>query len=136
MIDLRKLNLPNGKNIEVGPELQRLGFIEGQFIKLNGDAKQFKIGARAIVTQLGELELTNDIIFKRTKDSWYNFKANMLNPFDLTISNFQLGEIIQSQELGIIDGDFKFAGSTNFKDVVIDSASADIRHLGLLKVRL
>ncbi len=132
--ELKQLKLPKSspsRYITLSPEIERLKFIEGDKIYIDGNYLDFVLAANTFKTALGSAQLNNGLQFKQHDEhASYTFKnSNEESPnyFDFTVHEFELGNYLNNSDLGIIDGSFKLAGEIySSSDIRFDKIAGNI----------
>lgn len=132
--ELKQLKLPNSspnRYISLSPEIERLKFIEGDKIYLDGNYRDFIFAANTFNTALGSAQLINGFEFKKHESHpSYTFEhsdSELTNYFDFTVNQFQLGTYLNNSDLGLVDGSFKLSGEIySSTDIRFNEIAGDI----------
>lgn len=111
--ELKQLKLPNNspeRYIELNPEVERLQFLEGTKVSVDGGFKEFVFLADRFKTALGSAHLNYGMKFIETDRDSYIFKTGQQEGYDFTVYNFELGKYLGNTDVGIIDGSFNLEG--------------------------
>lgn len=116
--EIKQLRLPNSSSkhyLSFSKEIERLKFIEGDHIFMDGNYKEFVFAASTFRTALGWAQLNNGIKFKAHESHpSYIFTQpddmGMNSKYDFTVHNFELGTYLGNNSVGGIDGSFHVSG--------------------------
>lgn len=136
--DLTSIKLPSKKEpkyLSFDPLLQRLGFFEGQDIRLDGLYSQFVISAELLNTRLGSVNMDNGIHINYNQNKeLYEFRHSEASSYDFKVNKFDLGKLLASSNFGIVDGFFFLSGEAkSFSEIQFTSLSGNINQFDLLK---
>ncbi len=135
--DLKAIKLPSDgepKFLALDPIIQRLGFLEGKEIRLDGLYSQFVLSADVLNTVVGSVNIDNGIYFTYDKArEIYAFKHSEAADYDVKVNNFNLGKLLASTTFGIVDGVFFLNGEAQgFSKVNFTGISGNVNRFELL----
>lgn len=136
--DLNKIKLPSKgdpKYLALDPIIQRLGFVEGKDIRLDGLHSQFVLSADVLNTGVGSVNMDNGIYFTYDKArELYVFKHSEASDYDVKVNSFDLGRLLASKNFGIVDGHFFLSGEAKgFSKVNFTNLSGKVNRFDLLQ---
>lgn len=112
--ELKQLKMPkiSGMNyIPIDNTVGRLQYFEAEDIRLDGFTSQFVVASDIIKTSLGNIRMDNGIMFtENLANGSYLFEKSGASEYDVKIENFNLGGLLASKEIGMIDGTFFLSG--------------------------
>lgn len=122
MSDLKKIKLPissGTRYFELSETIERLGYIETKKVRATGFQKQFSIKAKKINTQLGGIEVNNEILFSQNKKTnSYHFNHSESTDYTVKIDSFKLNKLLLNNDLGKINGNLNLKGEIkSFSDI-------------------
>lgn len=120
--DLTNFKLPNSapdQYIALPNEVLRLGYFNGEDIRLDGSYNQFVISADKIDTRLGSVTVYPGIVFDYLDDGGgFRFGPTNNSVKDIHVQDFDLGSFLQNKELGLVAGNFDLSGfARNINDI-------------------
>ncbi len=135
--EIKTLKLPfvaNSTYITINKTVNRLGYIEAEDTRLDGFSSQFVIASDLIKTQLGNVRIDHGIMFtKNEKNNSYEFEQSQASNYDVKVENFDLGKLIASKDLGIVDGKFFLSGEAfSIEDIRFKSIQGDVNRFDYL----
>lgn len=112
--DIKNIKMPKdqgGGYLSFDKYVERLGYFEGENVKLAGFTREFVISANSVKTELGTVRMDNGILFTENKaNNSYIFKQSMASEYDVKIENFQLAKFLDDETFGLVDGTFFLSG--------------------------
>ena len=112
--ELKNLKMPKisgMKYIPIDQVVRRLDHFEAEDIRLDGFTSQFVVASDIIKTSLGNIRMGNGIMFtENLTNGSYLFEKSGASEYDVKIEQFNLGALLASKEIGIIDGTFFLSG--------------------------
>ncbi len=113
--ELQSLKMPNsykGEYISLDENTNRLRYFVAEDIRLDGFSSQFVLAADRISTHLGSVRMNNGLMFTRNeKDGSFDFEQSTASDYDVKVEQFDLGQFIGNEQLGIVDGFLFVSGS-------------------------
>ena len=136
--DLGKIKLPSTgdpKFLALDPIIQRLGYLEGENIRLDGLYSQFVLSADELKTGVGSVNMDNGIYFTYDKGrDLYVFKHSEASTYDVKVNSFDLGKLLASKNFGIVDGHFFLSGEAKgFSKINFTNLSGIVNRFDLLQ---
>jgi len=126
--ELQSLKMPKtykGDYIALDENTNRLAYFVAEGINLDGFSSQFVLAADRISTHLGSVRMNNGLMFTRNEDDGsFDFQQSTASNYDLKIEQFNLGQFIGNQQLGIVDG-FLFVSGKAFSSSNLEFSSIE-----------
>ena len=115
--ELKQIKLPKdngGGYMTFDKYAERLGYLEGENVKLTGFMDNFVVAANKLTSQLGTVRMDNGVKFsKNYQNNSYAFNRSIASTYDVKVEEFDLGTFLQDDQFGIIDGTFFLSGEAN-----------------------
>ena len=129
--DIQNFKLPeiSGLNyLKLDEHFKKLGYFETKNARLDGFQQQFVIAAKTVKTRLGTVEFKNGILFTENKiNKSYFFEKSSAEDFDIKIDSFKLGDFLDNQDIGVIDGILDLSGeASSFGNIKFNDIEGNI----------
>jgi len=112
--ELEAFRLPNTsseKYIKLSSKLENLKYIEAKNTRLDGFFSQFVISSEIIKTALGDIRIDNGIMVNHEEArNGFSFHKSQASNYDVKVDHFDLGKLLETETLGVIDGDIFLNG--------------------------
>jgi len=126
--ELQSLKMPKtfeGDYITLDKNTNNLSYFVAEGINLDGFSSQFVLAADRISTRLGSVRMNNGLMFTQNKsDGSFDFQQSTASNYDLKIEQFNLGQFLGNQQLGIVDG-FLFVSGKAFSSSNLEFSSIE-----------
>lgn len=129
--ELKQLKMPKASGMDYLPidkTVQRLSFFEAKDIRLDGFTAQFVVASDIIKTALGNIRMDNGVMFtENPSNGSYLFEESSAGEYDVKIEQFNLGGLLASKEIGVIDGIFFLSGEAfSTSDIHFNSIKGNV----------
>lgn len=129
--ELESFTLPNTssqKHISLGSKIENLEYIEAKNTRIDGFFSQFVVSSEIINTALGDIKIDNGIMVNYKEDrKGFSFHKSQASTYDIKIEHFNLGKLIETKALGIVDADIFLNGEVSeVAGFVLEDIDADI----------
>jgi len=113
--DLRAFRLPDKdgekRYIEMTPELNRLGLLQVDDLRLFGALDDFTVSLSEARADVGVIQVPYGVQFTYNDvEDIYYFNRSEYSEYDLRIVTFDLGKFIKRKDFGKLEGDFFLSG--------------------------
>lgn len=135
LAEIEKLKLPNKASDDyliLDKTIKSLNFFEASNIRLNGGFSKFLVSANNINTSLGTIKIENGILFTETERDSYLFASPTNEPTNLGLNKFNLGYLIDNEDIGNLTGVFNLGGEIFTKQINFTTLSGKIQNLTYL----
>ncbi len=108
--ELESFNLPKGNGkIALGNPISKFVYAEISKLKTNGKLNNFNLIFKDLNTKIGTISLNNYLTISQNNDTTY-FRPLSSDSTLLALQNFNLSELIDNRNFGIVDGKIKLQG--------------------------
>ncbi len=126
--ELQSLKMPKSfdrEYISLDENTNRLAYFVAEDFRLDGFVSQFVLSADRISTHLGSVRINNGLMFtKNSVDGSFDFQQSTASDYDLKIEQFNLGQFLGNNQLGIVDG-FLFVSGKAFSSTNLEFYSIE-----------
>ncbi|MEX1191749.1 MAG: translocation/assembly module TamB domain-containing protein [Brumimicrobium sp.] len=140
MSDVESIRMPNSADfdyVKLNKTLKILNYVSGNNLTVNGNIHDLKIDLHELQTGIGDVNFKES--FSLVSDtSFSNFKATLIGKsrYPIEISNMDVGKLIASREIGIVNGKVGMKSVTfNKNEVKSNNVNGVFRKTELLEYK-
>ncbi|MDF3027157.1 MAG: hypothetical protein K0S23_1464 [Fluviicola sp.] len=128
--DVEEIKLPKDagrNNMNFAEMIDRLEYAELQNTSVKGSVDKFALKSDKLRSELGSVQVDNEIIFKKLKEGGYSFDRTSDKQYDIVVDSFNLAKFLDNSQFGNVAGQVYLSGVVGQKDMIrLETLEGDI----------